>query len=311
MRKLEPLLAGDADELEALLLRSADADEPAQDALVRVGATLGVSTAALSASAAGGTATYAALAPKAGAVVKPLTLLSLGKWLAVGVGAGCIVSGGARLALGPARHEATAAAAASALAPRAVVPVTAAPIVATKVTDAPAPSDALAPSATGASREAAHPATNVSALGASVLPPSAPALASPPVAAVPGPSSASFAPLDEPSAARAQPAATEPSAVAASTLGEETRALDRVRSDIAAGEPARALAEIERYGAKWPHAALAEEAALLRVEALLRSGNRVQGEREGEALIARAPRSRYASRARALLGATPASPRGE
>jgi len=109
----------------------------------------------------------------------------------------------------------------------------------------------------------------------------------------PQPSSASFAPLDEPA-----PVATQP----ASSLGDETKALDRVRESLAAARPVRALAEIDRYRAQWPRGALAAEAALLRVDALLRSGNRAAAEAEANGLITRAPQSRYATRARALLG---------
>jgi outer membrane protein assembly factor BamD (BamD/ComL family) len=112
-----------------------------------------------------------------------------------------------------------------------------------------------------------------------------------------GPASASFAPLDDES---------KPTAALASSLGDETKALDRVREHLAAGRPAQALGEIERYRARWPRGALAAEAALLRVDALLRSGNRSAAEAEANGLIARAPQSRYATRARALLNAGPA-----
>jgi outer membrane protein assembly factor BamD (BamD/ComL family) len=78
-----------------------------------------------------------------------------------------------------------------------------------------------------------------------------------------------------------------------------------VRDHLTAGRTTQALSEIQRYRAQWPRGALAAEAAILRVDALLRSGNRAEADREAEALIKRAPESRYATRARALLGYKP------
>jgi hypothetical protein len=62
-----------------------------------------------------------------------------------------------------------------------------------------------------------------------------------------------------------------------------------------------ALAALDAYRADWPKGALRAEAALLRVDALLRARNRPAAEREANALIAATPGSRYATRARELL----------
>ena len=295
MSDFTPLLAGDPNELEALLLRSADEDAPADEALLKVGSALGVSAAALTAaSATGALAAPAAVAGKVATLAKPLTVASLAKWLAVGVGVG-VVSGGAA-------HVVSRVAAPP---PPAVL--------------APAPRGVQAPRGVGPARP--HEGAAVPALEP------APA-AEPPVANAPRPASAaafSAAMTPPPSVAPSVPAAAVPSehtgsasfdteaarpAVSAeappSTLGEETKALDRARRSLAVKRPAEALAALDGYRQTWPRGALRAEAALLRVEALLRLGNRSAAEREAAAIIAQAPGSRYATRAAALLAGSPA-----
>jgi hypothetical protein len=295
MNDLSPLLSGTPDELEALLLRSADDDEPSGDALEQAGLALGLGASALAAmSASSALTSQAALATSGAALTnaalaKPLTLLSLAKWLGVGLAAGLVTSGVAHVATrAPAAPPAMtfeAPMAAPAEGPRvaratATAPV---PLVAKAAEDPPPAAPALAAAVPPA------PAVTVE-----TAPGPAPI---PPADAPPRPSSASFAPLEEaPASVQASPG---------STLGEETRALDRVREHLAAGRPGQALVEIDRYRAQWTRGALAAEAALLRVDALLRAGNRHAAELEANALIARAPQSRYATRARSLLGDSP------
>ncbi len=306
MSDLKPLLAGEADELETLLLRAAEDDEPARGALERAAATLGVSATLLAATVASATpAAQAAVAPGAGAVAKPLTWVSLGKWLALGMGVGSVVAGGAHFALAPATDEQPLAFTAPLRTAESATPVAPLkPAVAPSAAEAAAPKDdahAVNEEESAPSKPAGTPAA---------APPSAPAMGAPaPSAVLPGPSSASFAPLEQPQAASTAAPGAEPRAVSASTLGEETHALDSVRAAIAAGHANQALEELHQYAKKWPRGALAMEAALLKVEALLRSGNGAEGQREAEALIARAPRSLYATRARELLRAI--APRAE
>src|SRR6187399_2875899 len=99
MTDLVPMLLSDPTDLEAVLLQSADDDEPEAGALERVGAALGVSAGAVAAVTAGSAlAAPAAVAGKAVALSKPLTFASLAKWLAVGIGAGMATGGVAQVA---------------------------------------------------------------------------------------------------------------------------------------------------------------------------------------------------------------------
>jgi hypothetical protein len=288
MSKHLPSFSDDPDEFAAKLLSTAADDEPARGALEKVAGSLGVSAAALAAS---GASAHAATSG-AGAATHKLTLASLVKWLAAGVGAGVVASGGAHFVAEQTQARAVAlpgAAVSATLAPgrperleaQRTEPASSARPPLERPTSAPAPSAAalVRPRALAPEDDES---TNVTA----------------PVLPLPPPSSATFAPLDT------APAPTASAEVApVHTLGEETRALDQVRAELARGRSNEALAELERYRARWPHAALSAEASLLRVEALLRSGRRAEAEREVDALGARAPRSGYASRARALLDA--------
>jgi hypothetical protein len=88
------------------------------------------------------------------------------------------------------------------------------------------------------------------------------------------------------------------SAPARPTLAEEVRALDEARQALRQGQPGHALALLEsrRQGA------LAAEAAVLRVEALIRSGQRAAAEREAAPILAQNPTGLHATRVRSLLG---------
>jgi len=280
MTDIVPLLLGEPTELETMLLSSAEDDEPAADALVRVGTALGVSAAALAGVSVGGSALVgqAAVAGNAVALSKPLTLLSLTKWLAVGIGAGMATGGVAQVAS------------------RAIEPQPPAFVASTPVA---APLQAATPSAPRGDSATASPTpapeTEASASPANTAtfaPPSAAPAAEP--ASTAAPAHTGFASFDTP---EAKPGAESP----ASTLGEETKALDGARQALATGRARDGLGALDAYRAKWPQGALRAEAALLRVDALLRLGNRPAAEREANVLISAAPSSRYATRARALL----------
>lgn len=295
MSDFTPMLAGEPSELETLLLRSADDDAPPAEALEKVGTALGVSAAALAAaSTTGALGAPAVVAGKVVTLAKPLTLASLAKWLAVGIGAGMVTGGAAHVV---SRVTAPPASVIVAHPPRgADVPRGIAPA---------APQHAVAPAAQELAPlpepvTAGTPATSNTAVFPA--PPAVPPAIAPSAPAAPVPSehtgSASF---DTDEAPRAAAAETVPS-----TLAEETKALDRARHSLAVKRPAEALAALDGYRVTWPRGALRAEAALLRVEALLRLGNRASAEREANAIIAQAPGSRYATRAAALLAGSPA-----
>lgn len=283
MTDIVPMLLGEPTELEATLLQAADDDEPGDEALERVRAALGISAAALAAASAGSVlAGQAAVAGHAVALSKPLTLASLAKWLAVGIGAGMATGGVAQVA-------------SRALEPEPPAFVAPAPVAAPVPAGTPLTPRALPEAASPTPEPAPEvPATPPASIATPPPLPAATAALDPaPTAAPVHTGSASF------DAPEAKPGTLSPP----STLGEETQALDGARHALAVGQAREALGALDAYRAKWPKGALRAEAALLRVDALLRSGNRPAAEREAHALISAAPASRYATRARALLGA--------
>jgi hypothetical protein len=73
----------------------------------------------------------------------------------------------------------------------------------------------------------------------------------------------------------AQPAvdhATHDTAAATGSVALEIAALERVRSELARNEGEAALSALRRYGSEHPRGALAHEADVLRVEALIQAG---------------------------------------
>jgi hypothetical protein len=279
MSELTPLLSSTKDDLELLLLRSAEDDEPAASALPKVAAALGVGAAAL------GVATTVVMAEQAAlggaAIAKPVTLVSILKWLGVGMTAGALVGGGAHVASRPARVGVLArpVPASPAVTPGAqrelsdpshvVVPPPPAEPVAQEIAEETAPSRASAPSRPSSTTAAAPPVAAASPLG----------------------STASFEAPPPPSTADSQ----------VSSLSEEVHALDAARRELAAGRARSALTAIDTYRARFPHGSLRTEATVLRVEALLGSGERAAAEREADAIVRAAPGSRHAARVLDLL----------
>jgi hypothetical protein len=109
---------------------------------------------------------------------------------------------------------------------------------------------------------------------------------------------------DAPRLPDAPRAASAPSLAArdpAPDLAAEIALLDRAREALAAGEPARALAVLERYDREMPAGRLAPEAAYVRIEALLAAGDRAGADAAGRRFLAANPTSPHAKRVRALL----------
>jgi hypothetical protein len=281
MSELTPLLSSTEDDLELLLLRSAEDDEPGAGALPRVAAALGIGAAAL------GVATTVVMAEQAAlggaAMAKPITLVSVLKWLGVGMTAGALVGGGAHVASRPSHvgalaHPVPAAPTIAAATPaelRDVAPVVVPPPppVEPEIEEIP---EKPAPARGGAASPAAP----------------SPVTAVPPVAgASPHGSTASF---------ESPPPATSADRQA-SSLSEEVHSLDAARRELAAGHARSALTAIDAYRARFPQGSLRTEATVLRVEALLGSGDRAAAEREANAIVRAAPGSRHAARVLDLL----------
>lgn len=97
-------------------------------------------------------------------------------------------------------------------------------------------------------------------------------------------------------------AAATPSAGASAYV--EFPMLDQARSEIAAGEPARALSTLDDYERRFPSGGLSPEATVLRIEALVAAGDRTAATRAAQSFLQSNPTSPYARRIRSLLDTT-------
>ncbi|WP_437928658.1 hypothetical protein WMF37_05170 [Sorangium sp. So ce291] len=120
--------------------------------------------------------------------------------------------------------------------------------------------------------------------------------------ALPGPAPATVAspPRSTSAAPRARPAPVEP----ADALREQVAIIDRARDALGAGDAAGCLSELDAYDRRFPRSAMGEEATVLRIEALIRLGDRARAADLGQRFLASRPTSPHAAGVRALLGAT-------
>jgi hypothetical protein len=135
----------------------------------------------------------------------------------------------------------------------------------------------------------------------------APAVEVPPEgapAAVPAESRSEAAPEAEPapkaSAARRAPRApSDPN----EALKAEIGFLDGARAALAAGQPGRALAIVDDYGQRFPHGHFEPEAFVVRLDALVRSGDGERAQRLARDYLATHPNTPHAPRIRRVLEA--------
>ncbi|MGO8992546.1 MAG: tetratricopeptide repeat protein [Polyangiaceae bacterium] len=95
-----------------------------------------------------------------------------------------------------------------------------------------------------------------------------------------------------------------PSPSTSSSFGAEVSSLDRARTQIDLGQPAAALSLLDAYVARFPHGAMAPEATLLRIQALLMAGDHSAATRVADDFTARNPKSPYATRLHTLFDRT-------
>jgi len=95
----------------------------------------------------------------------------------------------------------------------------------------------------------------------------------------------------------AAPAASQDTGLAA-----EVAALDRARGALASGDAPRALLALDDYKRSFPHGVLGQEAAVVRIEALVRSGNPSAARALADRFLAANPSSPHAPRVRHLVG---------
>ncbi|WP_441292544.1 hypothetical protein ACSRUE_21050 [Sorangium sp. KYC3313] len=257
----------EATEFERALLRSWKQESPSSSARARALAIAGLAAGGVAGGTTAAPSPSAAPASKAGAG----KLLALAKWgLGAAIGVGLIGAGVALL-----RPSAPPSAAAPSSEPQATLT----PPTAGDPPAATAPPIAPAPAPSGPATRAPLP------LQASAPPIPAPAAASPPrpKSAAPRAGSAPGAPSD--------------------ALGEQVAMIDRARDALAAGDAAGCLAALDAHDSKFPRSAMGEEATVLRVEALIRLGDRARAAELGQRFLASRPTSAHASGVRALLGA--------
>jgi TolA-binding protein len=90
-----------------------------------------------------------------------------------------------------------------------------------------------------------------------------------------------------------------------SSLVQQVAAVDRARAALDAGDAARARRLVDSYEAEYPNGAVTQEAEVVRIEALVHEGNRVEADRVGKRFLSAYPKTPHAVRVRALLSYDP------
>jgi len=90
---------------------------------------------------------------------------------------------------------------------------------------------------------------------------------------------------------------TEPSVA----LSEELGALDSARSMLASGDASGALARLDNYNKAFPKGRLQLEAEVLRIDALMKSGQQDLAKKRAQTFLAKHPNSVLAPRVRGFL----------
>jgi len=154
------------------------------------------------------------------------------------------------------------------------------------------------PSSDPRATSSAEPSTSIVALPSASS--SAPSPIEPvPSSAPPAPLAAASSPVRAPAASASAIASSPPKPL---SLRAELELLDAIRADLAGGNSTSALAKLDRYDREFQGGALADEAAVLRVEALLAHGDQARAEAFATRFLATHRGTPYESRIRTLLG---------
>jgi TolA-binding protein len=106
---------------------------------------------------------------------------------------------------------------------------------------------------------------------------------------------------DDPSGNRSVvPAAVEKSR-ADSSVGGELASVDQAREALSKGNAARALRILDDHDARYPNGSLAQEATVVRVQALLMQGNIPRATAVGRSFVDAHPESPYAAQIRRII----------
>lgn len=84
-------------------------------------------------------------------------------------------------------------------------------------------------------------------------------------------------------------------------IQEQVSLIDRARSAAASGQVGATLAALDEYHRRFPRGVLQQEAAMLRIEAMLARGDKATATRLGKRFLEQYPRSALAARVRSLL----------
>ena len=173
---------------------------------------------------------------------------------------------------------------------------------------------AFRPQAPRGDAAATTPAAAAAASAVVAAPTESPPAAVPAVPAVRelNPAGTAMAPAALPSTRKALGSAAEPkngqpsspAEIDVDALGRETAALDEVRAALREGDTSRALSRLNAFAKEHPRAVLAEEAAVLRIEAHAARGEHVQATTLGKLWLRVHPKSAYADRIRRAMGQT-------
>ena len=91
-------------------------------------------------------------------------------------------------------------------------------------------------------------------------------------------------------------------AAAAPSLADEVAAIKSAKSALASGNAADSLRQLDAYRAHFPHGRLSQEASVVRIEALLKSGNQAAANAAADRFLAAHADSPYAARVHTLIG---------
>ena len=159
-----------------------------------------------------------------------------------------------------------------------------------------------------ASSTAKPPPTPERPLSAEVAP--RPALSPTPSAAISVPALAEEAPETRVEPVTPGPASKRSPVVGrerGGALSDELGALEAARSALSAGSAKRALGLLDDYQQRFKNPHLLAEATVLRIEALVQSGDRARARKLGNQLLAQHPNGPYERRVRSLIAqSTPA-----
>lgn len=271
--------------------------------LLALGLVSGLATSGTAASAAGKVAAHAA---------GKATTLALVKWAAGGAAVVALALGGSTY-LAPAEEHALPLASSRTLAPsrpaphRPEIPYHPAP---SPTTEAPVlPASALPASAAPAASLSPSPRTSDPRSASTPLPvattarPEPASQPEPPPPALPTPTAGSEAP-GAPGATPAATveAATTPAASVAASVREELAHIDQVRRLLAARDGAGAWRALDAYQTMFPRGMLGIEATMLRIEALVVSGQTSAARDLATRFIAAHPTNPLVPRVRSLVG---------